>query len=66
MYSYQYKLGGLTCGACVKIVQKTIGGINGVKEVTASLNGDLEIQSERELDKTEIVATLKDTDYKIL
>lgn len=66
MYSYQYKLQGLTCGACTKIVQKRIGVIDGVTEAKAELNGNLEIKSDREIDKSELVDALKDTDYKII
>ncbi len=66
MYSYQYKLQGLTCEACAKIVQKKIEKVEGVTETIAELNGNLEIKSERELDKTEVVEALRDTDYKIL
>lgn len=66
MYSYQYQLEGLSCPACQKIIQKKVGGIKGVKELSIELNGKLQVTSERELDKSEVLNSLKGTDYKIL
>lgn len=66
MNTYQYKLQGLTCEACVKIVKKILSGVDGVKEVFASLDGDLKIDTDREIEKSEFVSALKDTNYKIL
>lgn len=66
MYSYQYQLEGLNCQACQKIIQKKVGNIKGVKELSIELDGKLQVTSERELDKSEVINSLKDTDYKIL
>jgi copper chaperone CopZ len=65
MYTSQYQLSGLTCEACLKITKKRVGSINGVNEVAADLNGNLEIKADRAVDKSEVVNALKDTDYKI-
>lgn len=66
MFSYQYKLGGLNCEACIKLVKMDLGGIKGITNIDLALDGSLEIKADREIDKDEIVAALKDTEYKIL
>ncbi len=66
MTSYQFKVQGLTCGACVKIIKKRVEKIAGIIQVEVNIQGQLQIKEERDLDKSEIIAALKDTDYKIL
>ena len=66
MFDYQYKLGGLTCEACIKLVKMDLGGIKGITNIDLNLDGSLEIKADREIDKDEIVTALKDTEYKIL
>lgn len=66
MHTYQFKVEGLTCQACQKIIQKKLGKVTGVNGVSVELDGKLEIKSEREIAKSELVEALKDTDYKIV
>ncbi|PIZ76102.1 hypothetical protein COY05_02400 [Candidatus Peregrinibacteria bacterium CG_4_10_14_0_2_um_filter_38_24] len=66
MFTSQYKLSGLDCESCVKMVKMDLGEIAGITEVGLDLSGDLNIKSDREIDKAEIVDALKDTEYKIL
>lgn len=66
MFTYQYKLGGLNCEACIKLVKMDLGGIKGITNIDLDLDGSLEINADREIDKSEVVAALKDSEYKIL
>lgn len=60
------KISGISCGACIKLIQKRIGGIEGVQEVKIEQSsGQAEINSTRALPIEEIKASLKDTPYEV-
>ena len=65
MQTSQFQVEGLSCQACQKIIQKRVGKIQGVTEVSVDLNGKLELKSDRTIDKAELINVLKDTDYKV-
>ena len=52
MFDYQYKLGGLTCEACIKLVKMDLGGIKGITNIDLNLDGSLEIKADMEIDKS--------------
>lgn len=61
-----FKINGLTCDACVKLVSKKLAKIKGVSELSIDKrSGTLEINSEKIIEAREINNYLKDTDYKI-
>lgn len=60
------KISGISCGACVKLIQKRIGGIEGVQEVNIDKDsGQTEIISQRVLPIEKIKSSLKDTPYDL-
>lgn len=62
-----FKLSGLTCPACKKLVEKRIGTIDGVKLANVDLtNNSVEITSEKELQRLDVENSLRDTPYKII
>ncbi|MDP2642918.1 MAG: hypothetical protein Q8P62_03695 [Candidatus Peregrinibacteria bacterium] len=66
MFSYQYKLGKLNCEACIKLVKMDLGTVKGITNIDLDIDGALELKADREIDKSEIVSALKDSEYKIL
>lgn len=60
------KISGISCGACVKLIQKRIGAIEGVQEVNIDKDsGQTEIISLRAIPIEEIKSSLKDTNYDL-
>lgn len=60
------KFGGLTCGACQKVIQKRIGRISGVENVAVQLNGNTQITAASKLSKNDVEKALEGTPYKII
>lgn len=60
------KFGGLTCGACQKVIQRRISRISGVKNVTVEENGITQIVTINVLSKSEVEKALEGTPYKLL
>lgn len=60
------KIAGITCDACVRLIQKRVGGIKGVSEVVVNKDtGETKIFASYEITKDDIEYVLADTDYKI-
>lgn len=59
----QFKLNGLTCEACVKLVTKRLGRIADIQKILIDLTGTLSIDSARDVSKAEIEAALAGTPY---
>lgn len=67
MISSKFKLSGLSCSACEKLVTKRITGIPGVTNVQVSAASQTaEILAEREVELTEVALALKDTNYQAI
>lgn len=60
------KITGITCDACVRLIQKRVGGIKGVTDVVVNKDtGETKIFANRDLSKEDIEYVLADTEYKI-
>ena len=60
------KIIGITCDACVRLIQKRVGGIKGVTDVVVNKNtGETKIFASRKISKEDIEYILADTEYKI-
>ena len=66
MKTTQFKLSGLSCEACTKIIKKRVGKLPDISEINVDIQGNLEIKADRDLDKKEVITALRDTDYKVL
>ncbi|MCL4354822.1 heavy-metal-associated domain-containing protein [Patescibacteria group bacterium] len=60
------KFGGLTCGACQKVIQKRISKIPGVEDVAVEGDGNTQISASNLLSKSEVEKALEGTPYKLL
>jgi copper chaperone len=55
---------GMTCGHCVAAVEREIGAIPGVSDVSVSLErGDVDVTSTRPLDAAEVTAAVDEAGY---
>lgn len=60
------KITGITCDACVRLIQKRVGGIKSVTDVVVNKDtGETKIFADREITKEDIEYVLADTEYKI-
>jgi len=62
----QIKIGGLSCDACQKVIQKRIAKIAGVEDVNVEANGSTMIMVRNKLTKNDLEKALSGTSYKIL
>lgn len=61
----QFKLSGLTCGACEKLSAKRIYQIPGVSAVTVNKETGLaEVEAAREISLAEVNEAFKGTEYR--
>lgn len=66
MNTINFKLKGLTCGACVKLATKRLQKVEGVENVKIDLeSGDTEITSSSVIKPEQLAQSLKDTHYSI-
>lgn len=58
---------GMTCGHCVKSVENSVGGMNGVERVLVELtNGTVAVEyNENEVNVQEIKDTIEDQGYTV-
>lgn len=67
MFTLNFRLGGLTCEACVKLVAKRLQKITGVTNVIIDLtSGKSSVISKTELSLNEIRQSLAETEYIII
>jgi copper chaperone CopZ len=60
------KFGGLSCGACQKVITKRISKILGVEEVVVESNGSTQVTAANIVSKSDVEKALEGTPYKIL
>ena len=65
MQTINYKIDGLTCGACFALVNRFVSRINGVTSVDIDKDGTMKIVAEREIKKNEVTAALAGTDFSV-
>ncbi len=66
METINFRLAGLTCGACAKLAQKRIAKIDGVINSIVGEDGSAEITSEKTILKEEVKNALFGTDYSVI
>lgn len=65
MKTTSFQLTGLTCPACIKLVEKRLEKIKGVTDMKIELNGQSEISADKEITIDEIKSALADTQFKV-
>ena len=61
-----FKLSGLTCPACKKLIEKRVAAIAGVTSVEVNSDtGATTLESSREIQSLEIKQALRDTPYQV-
>lgn len=60
------KFGGLTCGACQKVITKRLSKISGVEKVAVESNGSTQITTVNTVSKSDVEKALEGTSYTIL
>lgn len=65
MQTTEFKLQGLTCGACAKLATMSLKKIGGVVEVDVDNGGSVKMVGERVVTKAEIESVLIGTNYRI-
>lgn len=61
-----YRVSGMTCGHCVSAIEREVGAIPGVTDVTAHLTaGDVIVCSDRTLTDTEVAAAVDEAGYQL-
>lgn len=66
MQTFNFKLTGLTCGACAKLAKRRIEKIVGIRDVDILDNGNSTIVSDLAISKEQIKEALFGTDYKVV
>lgn len=61
----KFKVLGMHCGACQKVIEKKLSKIEGVTGVTAQLSGDVSVLANRSVNIDEVKLALQDTDYTV-
>lgn len=60
-----FRLSGLTCSACTKLISKRIRTIAGVEDVSVELPGTAIIKSPRKISDDEVKKVLEGTHYTV-
>lgn len=61
----KFKVSGMHCGACQKVIEKKLSKIGGVSAVNAELNGEVSVMANRPISIDEIKLALEGTDYQV-
>ncbi len=64
--SLKLQLSGLTCDACMRVIEKRIKKIIDVHDVKIDLLGNTEILSDRQINPNEVIKVLEGTHYKVV
>ncbi|MBI5421946.1 heavy-metal-associated domain-containing protein [Candidatus Peregrinibacteria bacterium] len=65
MQTSHFNLIGLTCDACVRLIQKRLGKIEGVQSVAVDSTGATTLSAPREISNEEVKTALAGTAYAI-
>ena len=65
MHNSQFKLTGLTCDACLRLVRKRLGKIADIQEIQVDLTGAVSIEAGRDVSRSEIETALAGTPYSL-
>ncbi|MFA5933182.1 MAG: heavy metal-associated domain-containing protein [Microgenomates group bacterium] len=60
-----FKISGMHCGACQKVIEKKLMKIEGVEKVSVELSGEAIVTANRSINIDEVELALKGTDYKV-
>lgn len=64
--TYRYRVTGMTCGRCVEHVLEEIREIPGIADATLTVEGDMKIISDSELDFAAVEAAVAEAgDYSV-
>lgn len=67
MNTINFKLAGLTCAACVKLVERRLEKVPGVSEISINLaSGDAQVSGAANLDLKILATSLEGTPYSIV
>lgn len=61
----KFKVSGMHCSACQKVIEKKLSKIDGVSSVDANLNGDVSVSANRPVSRDEVKLALEGTDYTV-
>jgi len=63
MHTFHFNFTGLTCDACARLIQKRLGKIEGVQDVSVDASGAATFSAPREISKEEVKKALAGTPY---
>lgn len=61
----KFKIKGMHCGACQKVIEKKLSKVAGVFGVKAKLDGDVFVSANRTISSDEVRFALEGTDYAV-
>lgn len=65
-YSLNVKISGITCEACIKLIKRKVGKLDGVSDVTVKdNNGETTITSIKKLNISDITSALSGLPYQV-
>jgi copper chaperone CopZ len=59
----KFKVSGMHCGACQKVIEKKLSKIEGVDGVNVNPEGDLSVLASRSISLNEVKLALEGTEY---
>ncbi|MDO8512591.1 MAG: heavy metal-associated domain-containing protein [bacterium] len=65
MYTTNFKVSGMTCQSCVKLIEKSLEKVNGIQGITVDLAGNGAVTANREVSKDELQTALATLSYKV-
>lgn len=60
-----FQINGMHCDACVRLITKRVNAIEGVQVQSLTTDGELMVQSERNVLADEVREVLKETSYEV-
>lgn len=66
MFIQEFQLTGLTCGACVKLVERRLQSLPDLTMTEIGADGRVKVTAKREIRAEEIRESLSDTPYNVV
>lgn len=66
MHTINFKIEGMTCHSCVKLIQRYLGRVEGVENVSLDLDGNAAVNASQEITIERLQDALSETNYKII